>query len=869
MNPLSQRISLVEKQLAHLKNKANRLSKSVNELKDELTSEEEVIITPPPSPSVTPTEAASLSFAEVKPEKEESKLSIIPAKESKQPCPQPSSSPSAEEVTGIEMQLGRVWSVRLGILLLTTGFVFLSRYTYDNLIRDLGPGFRLTMMYLFSFLLTGAGLFCESWKESLKSYGRIVAAGGLAAIYYCSFAAHNVEALQVIENPVLASIVLSLSAALFCAISLWRESRLMLSTSLALAFYSISVNPIGWMACLSALILATFGILMMIRYRWVEVGFVVLIGSYLSYTWWQFAIAQGESDTSRWFLISYWLLFTTAALFARRDLNEDRHILFSSLNNSAFFFLFSFQLESFQWMDHHWLFCLIFGTTLMALGLCTKKQFSEKLRLVHLAKGLGIFTLGLALYLEGHHLFIALLIEALVLMALNLKSPNVLTKAASWGIALLSCLTFVNSVPSEIPSLAYLFGTFAWLTLGTLHRLTEPEQASQEANPGGLVAATIAFAFGSIATWAMLSQKIRPYLFDTLAILHGATFIALTYLISLPNMSSSTFLIGSALALLTSIPSFLDSRAATSPEKAHPYHVISGAFLAVSLGLFSLALYHSEVAQILQLILILAIPIAGTFTARHTGLLAHSFVPFAMYLNLLQLDLFQSSFLLLGVITSFTHLIIVTKHHRLIDQNFLRVSLTIITSLFWAGLLLKTFPEHPALPLTLTAVALLLTTRFSPKFLNEFLSIPFFAIGFAHAFFLGATGELYLCLIAPLALHLTRTQQEAKIRYHILASFSLLLLYIQISNDFQNSPLAATWAITGTVLLLIGLALKSRCFRLIALLILLASLGHLMLIDLVKLEALPRILSFMTLGIGLLALGFVYNRYQERLKQIL
>jgi len=41
-----------------------------------------------------------------------------------------------------------------------------------------------------------------------------------------------------------------------------------------------------------------------------------------------------------------------------------------------------------------------------------------------------------------------------------------------------------------------------------------------------------------------------------------------------------------------------------------------------------------------------------------------------------------------------------------------------------------------------------------------------------------------------------------------------------------------------------------------------------MLFDIVKLEPLPRILSFMTLSFGLLGLGFVSNRWQDRLKQI-
>ena len=53
-----------------------------------------------------------------------------------------------------------------------------------------------------------------------------------------------------------------------------------------------------------------------------------------------------------------------------------------------------------------------------------------------------------------------------------------------------------------------------------------------------------------------------------------------------------------------------------------------------------------------------------------------------------------------------------------------------------------------------------------------------------------------------------------------------------------------------------------------ALIILFASLGRVVLIDIVKLDPLPCILSFITLGLGLLALRFVYNHWQEHLKHI-
>jgi uncharacterized membrane protein len=874
----------VESQLADLQRDARCLSQTVTDLKTEVHLAEQPKVIPDiisveiPIDKTTPPPL---------PEEVIAAITIEPT-----PLEKPTLSLTQKEVAGIEMQLGRVWSVRLGILLLTTGFVFLSRYTYDNIIRDLGPGIRLTLMYLLSFALTAAGLFCEGWKDSLKSYGRIVAAGGLAAIYYCGFAAHNVEALRVIESPVIASVLLTLSAALFCAASLWKESRVMLSTSLALAFYSISVNPIGWMACLSAVILAAFGITMMIRYRWVEVGFLVLIGSYLSFTWWQFAVSQGDSSISQSFLIAYWILFAGASILARRDMDEDRHLFFSSFNNAAFFFLFSFQIETGQWMERHWLFCFIFGATLMAMAFATRNYFPERTRIVHLVKGAGLITLGLALLLSGHHLFIAFLIEAIVLMALNLKNPHPLKIGASWIVGILSCLALTTTPLADIPSIALIFGVIGWLAMGALHRFTDRTDGAPDLHPGGAVAAVIAIAFlvfgfmsgwphpdrvltlgviGAITTGLALREKFRTHAFDALIVIHFAALVAFISLFSLPTLANQTLLISAALALLISVPLVFLCKKETTPDDALPLHLLSGIFLALSLLFIGLTLDQSDLPKALTLSIIFLIPLAGSITARFTGLLAHSLVPFAMHVALVHFGLntlLDGSLLMIGLIITIIHFAFIRKYHRLDDRPFLEGALFLIAAALW-GLWIVQVLANPALPMTLTAVALLLASRFFAPALAPVISVPFFAAGFALAFLFGQSGELYLCLLAPLALHLFRSFHNDTSKHQALAIISLLLLWAQLTRDAPPLPLAAVWAITGTVLLLTGLGLKSRCFRLIGLIILAASLGHLMLIDLIKLNPLPRILSFMTLGLGLLGLGFVYNRYQDRLKQIL
>ena len=51
--------------------------------------------------------------------------------------------------------------------------------------------------------------------------------------------------------------------------------------------------------------------------------------------------------------------------------------------------------------------------------------------------------------------------------------------------------------------------------------------------------------------------------------------------------------------------------------------------------------------------------------------------------------------------------------------------------------------------------------------------------------------------------------------------------------------------------------------------VLACALGRVVIFDIWKLETIYRILSFMALGIVLLVLGFIYNKYQERIKECL
>jgi uncharacterized membrane protein len=63
------------------------------------------------------------------------------------------------------------------------------------------------------------------------------------------------------------------------------------------------------------------------------------------------------------------------------------------------------------------------------------------------------------------------------------------------------------------------------------------------------------------------------------------------------------------------------------------------------------------------------------------------------------------------------------------------------------------------------------------------------------------------------------------------------------------------------------MVLRERMYRWLGLAVLACALGRVVIFDVWKLETIYRILSFMALGIVLLVLGFVYTKYQEKIKE--
>jgi uncharacterized membrane protein len=91
-------------------------------------------------------------------------------------------------------------------------------------------------------------------------------------------------------------------------------------------------------------------------------------------------------------------------------------------------------------------------------------------------------------------------------------------------------------------------------------------------------------------------------------------------------------------------------------------------------------------------------------------------------------------------------------------------------------------------------------------------------------------------------------------------------LSVWVSEQASGFYLTAGWSVLALVLFAAGIALRERIYRWLGLGILACALGRVVVFDVWQLEMIYRVLSFMALGIVLLVLGFIYNRYQEKIR---
>ncbi|MEQ1859162.1 MAG: DUF2339 domain-containing protein [Chthoniobacteraceae bacterium] len=313
-----------------------------------------------------------------------------------------------------ELRVGTFWMARVGIVILLTGLVFLGNYAYQRFIALLGPCGKLVLLTVAGAALAGLGAWLERKSESLRNYGRVLLAGGAATIYYTTYAAHFVERLRVIDSALIGGTLLLALAGGIMWFAERRRSEPTALMAVLLSYYTSAINPIGSFTLFSNLLLTGVAVFFLVRRQWTKLSLASLVATYGSYGFWQFQ--QGSAaEFGLGFLASYWTLFTVAVFLASPGVLRAG---FLTLNNGVFFG-FAAHFFAVRHPAEFWMFALGYGVVLLGLAALAARQHGDEPSMdgAYLAQGLALVTAGFAAKLTGPQFAVVLAVESGALLA--------------------------------------------------------------------------------------------------------------------------------------------------------------------------------------------------------------------------------------------------------------------------------------------------------------------------------------------------------------------------------------------------------------------------------------------------------------------
>jgi hypothetical protein len=830
--------------------------------------------------------------------------------------PMPVPPPSVVPEGSFELRFGRIWLVRLGIALLVTGGVLLGNYAYQNWIRDLPAIVRLAALYAGSLLLCGTGIFVGR-RESLQRFGEVLLAGGLAFFYWCTFAAHHVPRLRVVESPVAAGVMLLGAAALMVAVSLRRDSRGTAVLGLLLASYSTMLQPLGWLSAGSNVVLAAAGVALTRRPGWAAPGIVSMAGTYVSFLGWQIAGGLGsrpEDPAALWFLPPVWALFALPGVvgISRHfgGLTERARTIFASANNVAFFLLFSARWWQQRGGDDYWAVAAVFGAVLLALGAAGRPR--DAAGGVHVAQGLGALSLAMALKLEGYHLALGFAGQTLTLALAFRRFGG----RSELGFAVLAAaLALYFSLNPEGLSAAVPLWSRAVVALLVvaaafpLRKGCDRFEFGSEMASASRAATALVFCGGALLAWYLATVHLGV---EWRAPACAAAMLALSFFSlrhdpaqRLPECAWAALVFGFSAAVMIfptgMVPPWWSpalagglSLAAHALWVKRPHDPENVLFPRPDIGSWLSAILVA--AALCKGVLTLRLPDASQlacFAAAALGLaaLGRWAIPSrplqcaaALLLPQMiggQIDLERSRFLLQFLPSATALGVLALAGPRTPGGIVARGAAVLSWLIAWHEVAPRGWGDIVAVGGLLLA---LVTIRRSSRVLPEswvFLGVAasWVLVGAAAASWRPldppplphGAGVVIACLATALLLPALGPRYKSLRHVLLLAACGLLTLWStqQVVGHFDWKPVAILWTVLGFSLVSAGLWRKLAALRHAGFALLAISLVKLFAVDVWDFGAFTRVAAFLALGIALVVLGFFYNRFAEVLKKIL
>jgi hypothetical protein len=623
----------------------------------------------------------------------------------------------------------------------------------------------------------------------------------------------------------------------------------------------------------------------------------------------------------------YWVVFTGAVFLSHdRKFAGPNRASFLTLNNGAFFSLFLLTMVQVQ-HGGFWKFSLIYGAVLLGLAPLARRLLPEEplTANAYLTQGLLLVTVGFISKFAGLQLALILAAESVLLLIVGQQRRNLVLLTAAYIAAALAVGWGMDGLKQfDTPGLWLGVGlgvlmmantclTHRQLTTGSQRGKTE---SSFVLRPQPSYFTVLAFVIWLVATWDNTSRDLFPPMLavealvlsfsiyvlriqevtllsqglmlvaqlawvlnwsdrsDALPWWNPGCLIALSLLLShwwpRQNVIQPKAQNGKLWPALYALAINLVLYLWLAPRENAPGWLVTTSLLALGLTIYGVATRAWFLAACAQLFLAVAVAQFGVQLWQAKPPMHFPLAPIAAL-----------ALLSFGTVQWFQRY---PNADSRIREPLLQIALVyrwvaLVLSITWICVYVPARERIWLLALLGLLVFLLAGWRCSRE-----------ALLFGAAFTMTALALFWLPLVeAPmvyfpnlLAIFVLLTQRQIARRLPerypldpaihntviLIGGLSLWLFVsrwvLEMASGFY---LTASWSLLALALFTAGLLLRERMYRWIGLGILACALGRVVIFDVWKLETVYRILSFMALGIVLLVLGFIYSKYQEKIKE--
>lgn len=434
---ISDEIKAMAQDMGKLKTSLQLMGQSQAQAQSQATPQPETRQTPAPTSAQTPPpqtvsspEEMEFSFdqaaAKAQPDQKHAKTPAPPTPRS----PRPSRPKDTQE---LELKMGQKWLLIAGIIIMVFGVGYFLKYSFDQ--GWIGPAGRVALAYLWGAVFLAGGEVAR--RKAYESYGFYLLAGGVAVLYFATWAAYQVYGLF---SPGAAFVLMALTTALSIALAIINDTKGLAVIGLLGGFLTPVLLSTGqdhhmflfsYMTVLNAGILATA-----FHKRWEGLNSLGCVSTYLLYAGWVFS---HYSESKFWpaiiFLNVFFLLYALIPfVYDIRGVARRSRGAFVILPNSFIAFGFGYGMikEAYS-QDHVSILTLLYAAIFLGFASYLMKKGLERSGSFAAMCGNAALFLGLTIpiLLSGSWITVFWALQGLVLFWLGCRMGMKVFKAGS------------------------------------------------------------------------------------------------------------------------------------------------------------------------------------------------------------------------------------------------------------------------------------------------------------------------------------------------------------------------------------------------------------------------------------------------------